>query len=162
MTIDIKVDGRIGRLAIPSFSITGNEVLTVVFKGLSTAKVYRHVATFLNGSKRHTATLMDDMSVTLDYSFLSGGDCVEILVESRSAKTDRVVISSNPEKNGYLIEPLKIEYVETNRTAYGWMTKLEEDIKAIKGRLGIVEKDVAEFKDIGVPLIVEHDNNTEV
>ncbi len=155
MEIALMIDGRIGRFDIGAITVTENESLTVAFNGIPKDNFFRHIVTFINGEKRHTATLTSNMSVELDAAFLYGGECVEILLETRNAKTDKVVISSNPENDGYFIEPLRLGYVETNRIAYGWMSKIEADITLIRKRLKVVEDDLSEFKDEGVPVLVE-------
>lgn len=155
MDINITLDGRIGRFDIGAIAVTENEGLAVTFKNLSKDKLFRHIATFMNGNKGHIVTVEADRPIYLDSDFLQGGDAVEVYLETRIAKGDRVIVSSDASKDGYLIEPLKLEKVGVNRLACGWMSKIEAEMQAQLLRIVELEKELALFKDAGVPLIVE-------
>jgi hypothetical protein len=129
--------------------------LYIKFAGLAGGDFFRHLVTFINGEKQHTVTLGSDMTAVLEPSFLKDGEAVEILLETHNAKTDRLVVSSNPEEDGYFIEPLKLIYVGINRVAMGWLQKMETDNKLINRRIDGLEAELSEFKDKGVPLIAE-------
>ena len=153
MEITINFEGRIGRFDIPSFTVTENERLTLHFYGLPDSSVYRFIAAFICGEKRHIVTLDSSNRATLDYELLSGGNSLEIKLEARSSKTDKLLISSNPEENGYLVEPLKIEHIDCALTAVGWMQAIDEQIAFQSARLDEVEKELKRYKEQGVPLV---------
>lgn len=155
MDINITIDGRIGRFDIGAIAVTENEGLAVTFKNLSKDKLFRHVATFMNGKKGHIVTVEADKPIYIDSDFLQGGEAMEVLLETRIAKTDRVIVSSDPSKDGYLIEPLRLDKIGSNHIAYGWMSMIEAQLQQQRERIIAVEKELELFKDAGVPLIVE-------
>jgi hypothetical protein len=157
----IYFEGRIGRFDIPSFTVTENERLGLKFVGLPDSSVYRFIAAFICGEKRHIVTLDSSNRATLDYELLSGGNSLEIKLEARSAKTDKLLISSNPEEDGFFVEPLKIEHIDCALTAVGWMQRIESEIEAIRQRLGIAETEIQGFKEVGIPLPVVNNEDIE-
>ncbi len=154
----IYFEGRIGRFDIPSFTVTENERLTLHFDGLPDSTSYRFIAAFICGEKRHVVTLDESRLVTLDYELLSGGNSVEIKLEARNAKTDKLLISGDPANNGFFVEPLKLEHIDGTLTAIGWMQRIDAELEAIRKRLGIAETEIQGFKEVGVPLPVVNEN----
>lgn len=154
----INIEGRIGRFDIPSFTVTENERLTLHFDGLPDSTAYRFIAAFICGEKRHIVTLDGSNRATLDYELLSGGNSIEIKLEARSSKTDKLLISSNLEEDGFFVEPLKIEHIDGKLTAVGWMQRIESELEAIRQRLGVAEAEIQGFKEVGVPLPVVNEN----
>jgi hypothetical protein len=149
----ITINGRVGRWEIPAFSVTENEKLEVAFD-LQMQKECRYIATFMCGEKTHTVTLSNKATVVLMPELINAGNVVECLLEVRSVKTDKVLVSSNSEEDGYFIEPLKLEQIERNHTAYGMLASIEEKLSEIYARLGTAEHTLECFKEHGVPLPV--------
>ena len=160
----IEIKGRTGRFDVPSFAVTENEKLTIEFR-FDKPSNGRYIASFLCGNAKKVVTLDKTLSATLSPEFFAKGEYrpVHILLEMRSAKTDKVLISNEPAEGGYFIEPLFLDTVAQNTTAYAWLTSIEKSISAIVDRLLVVENKLKEFEEEGVPLVAatEYTNEKE-
>ena len=165
MKATININGLIGGWDLPSFKVSNNEDLTVAFKGLHMSQLYRYLATFKLGAAKSVITLDKDLTATLNSDFLNTqGDTLEVFLEARSAKTDRLLISDDPNKDGFFIEPLKILHFDDSLTAVGMVQEINQRYAAIEARIAAVENTLAEFKEGGVPLPIhaEFEDTVEI
>ena len=152
----ININGLVGGWDLPAFKVSDNEDLTVAFKGLQMSHLYRYLATFTLGAARKTITLDKDLTATVNSDFLNTqGEVLEVFLEARSAKTDRLLISSNPQDDGFFIEPLKLLKYDGELTAVGMLQEIVKRCDALAERLAAVEQTLQEFKEVGVPLPVQ-------
>jgi hypothetical protein len=152
----ININGLVGGWDLPAFKVSNNEDLTVAFKGLHMSQLYRYLATFKIGAAKSVITLDKDLTATVNSDFLNTqGDVLEVFLEARSAKTDRLLISSNPQGDGFFIEPLKILRFDETLTAVGMLSEINKKMSALDARLLAAEETLREFKEVGVPLPVK-------
>ena len=156
MRATININGLIGQWDLPTFKVSDNEDLTVAFKGLHMSQLYRYLATFTLGAAKATITLGKDLTATVDSDFLNTqGDTLEVFLEARSARTDRLLISADPSKGGFFIEPLKLLKYDGELTAVGMLQEIVKRSDELAERLAAVEQTLTEFKEGGIPLPVE-------
>ena len=129
----ININGRTGRFDIPSFLLTENEPLTLVFN-FNNAYVGKYVATLICGERTRVHTLGKDRRIDVPADWLQG-DVLSILLELRNVNGNAIIISNDPSKGGYCIEPLQLEHVNENTVAVAWMTKLEGQMKTLQDKV---------------------------
>ena len=152
----ININGLVGGWDLPEYKVSDNEDLTVVFRGLHMSHLYRYLATFKLGAAKSTITLDKDLTATVNSDFLNTqGEVLEVFLEARSAKTDRLLLSSNPQEDGFFIEPLKILRFDETLTAVGMLNEIHQKMTELATRLLTVEQTLQEFKEVGVPLPVQ-------
>lgn len=130
----INIKGRTGRFDIPSFPLTDNEELTVKFN-ISENRFGRYIVIVQHGKLEKKFMLNPkEMTVTLTPDWIKDGglEPIYFLLEFRNASADKVVISNDPKKAGFFIEPLYITRVEGNTTAQAWLTKIESAIAELQ------------------------------
>lgn len=128
----LKIRGLTGRYSIPSAPFVENENLTIRFE-FNESRHGRYLAVIRCGSKERAIFLPKTLEVDIEPDFIRTGgyEPLEILLEFRSPAADRVIIGNDPKKNGFLIEPLYITRVETNTSAVGWLSKIEQAINKL-------------------------------
>lgn len=158
----ITIKGKVGLFDVPTYTYADNETLAIRFN-TKKPKDSRYVATASCGKQEKTVYLGEDMRMELPPQFIKDGEYnpIFITLELRDKQGNSVIISGDPANGGFLIEPLQIERVGEYTTAQGWMDKIEETFADILGRLGTVEKKVANFEDEGVPLLAEENIEIE-
>lgn len=157
----VNVDGRIGRFDIPSFLITDSGKLTIAFNGLNDVAV-KHVVTLKCGDKTHTVWLGKNNAFTVSASFFKDGDVCELFLETRSEKTSDLLIGSDYENGGYLIEPLKIKKVDAGKSVVAWLQSIEAQVAGMAQTVNGIQAQLDTFSEQGVPLVAEPEyNNTE-
>lgn len=154
----IKVKGRTGRFDTPSFLWTENETLTLKFE-IAEARVGRYVAVVQCGTQKKTVYFSKNTTIDVLPEFIQKGEFnpVSVLLEFRTTQGDRVIISNDPAKGGFFIEPLYIERVEGNTTAIAWLTKIESELAELRTRQEETEKKLRQFEDEGVPIFSENE-----
>lgn len=165
MKATININGLVGGWDLPEYKVSDNEDLTVAFKGLHMSHLYRYLATFKLGAAKSTITLDKDLTATVNSDFLNTqGDVLEVFLEARSAKTDRLLISSNPQGDGFFIEPLKILRFDETLTAVGMLGEINKKMAALDSRLLAAEQRLREYNEQGVPLVAEenYENENEI
>lgn len=165
MKATININGLVGGWDLPAFKVSNNEDLTVAFKGLHMSHLYRYLATFKLGAARAVITLDKDLTATLNSDFLNTqGDTLEVFLEARSAKTDRLLISADPNKDGFFIEPLKILHFDDSLTAVGMVQEIVMQYEELDERVSEIEETLKEFKEGGVPLPIhaEFEDTVEI
>lgn len=158
----IFVNGRIGRFDTPYFAFSDNEPLEISFV-FDVIHAGRYVATFICGNARQTERLEQSKPIILQPEFLKEGTCkpLHVLLEMRSWHNDNVVIPSDPARGGYFIEPLFIDTVSVNYTAYGMLQALENKINALEERLVGAETKLKTYEEVGVPTVAETEYTSE-
>lgn len=165
MKATININGLVGGWDLPAFKVSNNEELTVAFKGLHTSQLYRYLATFKLGAAKSTITLDKDLTATVNSDFLNTqGDTLEVFLEARSAKTDRLLISADPNNGGFFIEPLKLLKYDEEWTAVGMVQELVRMCEELDERVSSLEGTLREFKEGGVPLPIhaEFEDTVEI
>lgn len=130
----INIKGRTGRFEIPSFPLTDNEELTVKFN-ISENRFGRYIVIVQHGKLEKKFMLNPkEMTVTLTPDWIKDGglEPIYFLLEFRNASADKVVISNDPKKAGFFIEPLYITRVEGNTTGVAWLNKIEAELATAK------------------------------
>lgn len=158
----IKVKGRTGRFDVPSFLWTENETLTVQFDVVESVQG-KFIAVAMCGTQKKTVTLDESKEIEITPEFIKDGGFqpVSFLLEYRTLNDDRLIVSNDPKKGGYFIEPLLIQRVDENTTAIAWLQKVENDMQALSARIARTEERLAKFEDNGVPLIFEDKDENE-
>jgi hypothetical protein len=158
----ITVKGREGRLDEPSFLLTENEDLTLVFAFPDEIRTGRYIAVVRHGdAAKASFTLGADKSVKLSAEWLKKGgtENVEIsLCYTNQAGT--VVI-----KDDFLIEPLKVETVGGNFAFTPIITQLQSELAELKSlyleeleaKRALLEK-LKDYVDNGAELAVDEIN----
>lgn len=166
----INIIDRRGTYDLPVFLLTENEVLTLKFAGLD-PRLGRYVVTVQHGDERKTVYLTANLTVDITPEWLSknGTKPLEVFLELRDNAGAKILIpsaKSATDRNGYYIEPLKIEEVDKSFSMVGWLQKLEKDLLDLKSvfekelgkvtdRVLNVEEKLSEYEEHGVPLKFE-------
>ncbi len=129
----INIKGRTGRFTTPSFPWTENEPLEIKIE-VNETRFGRYILIVKCGTIQKTIMLGKDMTITIPPDFIKQGNFgpVEFLLEFRNPIGEKVIISNDPNKNGFFIEPLYITCVEGNTTAQAWLTKIEGAIAELQ------------------------------
>lgn len=163
----ITIIERRGTYDLPVFLLTENEVLTLKFAGLD-PRLGRYVVTLQHGDERKTVYLTANLTVDITPEWLSknGTKPLEAFLELRDNAGTKILIPSAKSatvRNGYYIEPLKIEKVDKSFSMVGWLQKIEKDLSDLKSgfeqelgkvtaRVATVEEKLSEYEEHGVPL----------
>lgn len=158
----LEVKGRTGRYDVPSFLWTENEPLTIEIK-INESREGVFVAKAICGDEKKTVFLSETMSFDIPPEFIKNGgyNPVLILLEFRTVDLSRKLVDNDPTKGGYFIEPLYIEQVEENTTAYAWLEMTANAISKLNERIESIENKLSAFEDNGVPLIFENEEYKE-
>ena len=159
MKITIKIQGRTGRFDTPSFLLTENESLTLCFD-IKETRTGRYVVMVKHGEQKKTVYLTKDKMVDISAEWLNKGGAVplEIFLELRDGTGTRPIIpsaKSKTDKEGFFIEPLKIEEMPEGWSACGWLQSLERSFGELNEKLEGISERVKSFEDDGVPLTFE-------
>ena len=159
MVRTIELKGRTGRFTTPSFSWTENEPLTIKFN-VNETRFGRYKLIIRCGKMEKIVTLYPkDMSVEITPDFIKNGgfEPIELLLDFREPISDKIIISNDPKKNGFFIEPLYITRVEGNTTGIAWLTKIETELAQLKQ---LVLSHGEKLKE--VPTMIEEAQNAAV
>lgn len=158
----IKLKGLTGRFTAPSFLWTENEPLTIKFD-INEHRTGRYVCVVKCGTQEKTIYLAKDLAVEISPDFIKDGEFnpIYVFLEFRNTYGDKVIIGSDPAKNGFYIEPLYIERCIGNTTFQGWASKIESEIAELRSALAIANEKLQKYEDEGVPLIAEEENENE-
>jgi hypothetical protein len=163
MTATISVNGLVGKWDLPAFKASSNENLMVAFDGLLMSPLYRYLATFVVGAAKKVITLNKDLTATVDSDFLNeNGETLEVFLEARSAKTDKLLISADPQADGFFIEPLKLLRFDECITAVGMLREINARLDALENAAAATTATLAEFKDGGVPFPVQVEDESGI
>lgn len=161
----IKITGRTGRFDVPSFLLTDNEWLTLVF-AFDERRTGRYVVSLRHGNQKKTVYLGDEKTVELSPDWLKAGGTapLEIDLELRTKDATLVRIhsaKSAEDKDGFFIEPLLITETDGAFATYGLLSKIEAEVQDLKTRMKTAEGKLSDFEDEGVPLIPEEESETQ-
>ena len=156
MIVNVKFNGRTGRVEPSSFLLSSNEDLTVHFD-IPEKRTGRYVAKFVHGTDELTVYLMKDKKAEIHAEWLNRAGAVplEIFLELRDNTATQVYIPSakdEEDKDGFFIEPLKVEEMPNGWRACGWLQALEQAFAELNEKLGSVSERLTKFEDEGVPL----------
>ena len=160
MIRNIHFTGRTGCFDVPSFLLTDNEDLTLVFN-VQEYRQGKFVVVIKHGNARMTVHLTKEKRITLTADWLkeNGAVPLEILLELRTVDLSRVIIPNANEKGGFFIGPLLIEKIDDSFTAVGWLQKIEsgmaEQASKIKELQSIVDGIPGEIEKAKNEAIVE-------
>ena len=152
----INIIERRGTYDLPVFLLTENEVLTLKFAGLD-PRLGRYVVTVQHGDERKTVYLTANLTVDITPEWLKGNGTkpLEVFLELRDNAGTKILIpsaKSATDRNGYYIEPLKIEKVDKSFSMVGWLQKIEQKLNNVTDRVATVEETLADYEEHGVPL----------
>lgn len=155
---------------LPVFLLTENEVLTLKFSGID-PRMGRYIVTLRHGEENRTVQLSANLTVDIMPEWLNrnGTNPLEVFLELRDNAGTKILISSvqsATDRNGYYIEPLKIEKVDKAFNMIGWLQKVERDIADLKlllkkeitnvtDRVEVMEDTLSKYEECGVPLKFE-------
>ena len=123
----------------------------------------KFIAVATCGTQKKTVTLDESKEIEITPEFIKDGGFqpVSFLLEFRTLNDDRSIVSNDPKKGGYFIEPLLIQRVDENTTAIAWLQKVESDMQALSVRIARTEERLTKFEDDGIPLIFEDEDKNE-
>lgn len=126
----LKFTGKTGRWDVPSFLWTENDTLSITFD-IRETRVGIFYATIRCGKRIMEISLAKYMTVEIPSDFIKNGDYepLNISLEFRSASGNAVIVSSDPKRGGYFVEPLYIERMDESTTAIAWMQDVEKKIE---------------------------------
>lgn len=166
----INILERRGKYDLPVFLLTENEVLTLKFSGID-PRLGRYIVTLQHGDESRTVQLSANLTVDIMPEWLNrnGTAPLEVFLELRDNAGTKILISSvssATDRNGYYIEPLKIEKVDKAFNMLGWLQKIERDIECLKStfqkeianvtdRVEVVEATLSKYEECGIPLKFE-------
>lgn len=147
----LKLKGGTGLFDAPSFILTDNEPLTITLE-TDEIRFGRYVMTVKNGEKTKTVLLGNDNVLHLTANWLNGGgETLDFSLKMLNHTQTAVV------KEGYNIEPLRVERIAGDCTFTGIVQELQAKLRQQSERLSTLEKRVSEYEKNGVELIPEND-----
>lgn len=151
----ITVNSREGRFFEPSFILSENEDLEIVFRFPNEIRVGRYRVVVKHGKNKRTYTLGDEKTIVLPAQWLkeNGTENVEFSLAFLNLSETAVI------KDDYLIEPLKIQNIDGNFA----FTPIIADLLDRTERLQkLYEEELAAKKEIFEKLKGYVDNGIEI
>ncbi len=150
----ITLTGRTGRFDVPSFLLTGNDDLKIVFSFDVQISIGRYVVIVRHGNApKQTFSLSADKSVNLSAEWLNAGGTEPVefsLALYNAAGTLKI-------KDDYLIEPLIITALQGNWTATAALQRMEAEIAKLKQTISALSAGYEELQKTvaGIPAAIE-------
>lgn len=142
----LTITGKTGRYDVPSFVWTENENLVITFD-INESRIGRFYASIRCGSRIMMVSLAKYMSVEIPAEFIKKGEFQPLIIslEFRNVDGDKIIVSSDPQRGGYNIEPLRIQRVEENLFVVAWCQEIDKKMETLSARLSEQENKMADI-----------------
>lgn len=157
--------GKTGRYDVPSFVWTENEPLTITFD-IQETRVGRFYAVIRCGNRIMERSLAKYMSIQIPADFIKNGEYqpITISLEFRDVNGEKIIVSADPKRGGYFIEPLRIERTQESLVGVAWCQELEEKINALNVALAGTKENVSAVTEYAnsIPTLIKQEINNAV
>lgn len=150
----ITLTDRTGQFDVPSFTLTENEALTIVFDFGKTSSAGQYIVIVRHGNApKQTFSLSADKSLTLSAKWLNDGGTEPIefsLALYNAAGTLKI-------KDDYCIEPLMIVAAAGKWTATAALQSMETEIETLKQTVSALSEKYNNLQEIvnGIPVMIK-------